>query len=212
MSKPMRQRRAQPIRRVGAALCAAMTVFGATSCSLFDAEPPLVIGVTTESPASGMTDAHARDLAAYYGYWLSERKMRERDEARAVEEVPVRAEDRWEAVRSGQVDLVFGCTGELLDSLDAHKAQLLRKLYAEQENPDPTEWRDISNTTLLSTLPAELAASIPGEAHGCADDSLPQNLIAVYAKGLMSREQRVAVNNATAGMDFDRSMTSLLNS
>lgn len=183
-------------------VAAAVLLLGVSSCSLSDASPALRLGVTVDSPAGGMSEADAGDLADYYAAWLSEKEL-DSDEALEVEQVPVAAPDRLTELRSGAVDVVFGCTGEFIDLLDPHKGEQLRLLFEEQEQPDPAEWRDISHSTMLAALPSDVMASIPGEAQGCADESLPQNLVAIYQKDLLSREQRTAVNNATAGMSFE---------
>lgn len=188
------------MKRVIAAL--AVAGLGLASCSIFDAHPTLQLGVTTHSAPGGMPQKDAEALANYYAKWLSEEEL-DSDEAMDVDEQSVPADERISAVRNGDVGLVFGCTGEFIDLLDPHKGQQLRDLFAEQSNPDMAEWRDISHSTMLAALPADVAASIPGEAQGCTDDSLPQNVVAVYQKDLLTREQRTAVNNATAGMSFD---------
>lgn len=122
---------------------------------------------------------------------------------RPVEFRDVDSADRLEMLQAGEVNVVLGCVGELLDVLDPDKGDELRGLYAEavEEGADPAQWRDITHTTMFSALPTDLQASDPGEAVGCTDDSLPQNTVAVYRKTALERSDRRALNNVAGGVD-----------
>lgn len=117
-----------------------------------------------------------------------------------VEPVDVPFGEALDAVLEGEVELAIGCTGALLDQLDASKGEQLRQLYGEEDAPDWATWRDITHSTMLAALPANFAVSIPGEAELCVDDELPQQAVAIYDKNVLDREQRKAINDAVAGL------------
>ncbi|OFS17959.1 hypothetical protein HMPREF3097_03355 [Corynebacterium sp. HMSC27B11] len=116
-----------------------------------------------------------------------------------VSTTPISAEQRIDQLREGKVSMTFGCVGELLDVLDPAKGRELRELYAAEEKPDRVEWRDITHSTMLSALPPELAATHPGAAVICEDETLPQNIVALWAKPQPDRYELRAANNVAGG-------------
>jgi hypothetical protein len=122
---------------------------------------------------------------------------------RSVEVTTVDAGDRIAQVRDGELTVVTGCVGELLDTLDAAKGQELRGLYAEAQEAgdvDRDMWRDITHSTMVSALPTDLQAADPGQSVACEDDSLPQNTVALFAKPTMDRKDRKALNDVAGGV------------
>ena len=165
------------------------------------------VAVKLGVPRSEMTPANigqreSDSLGLYYLHAL-EKTDPETDERFDVERVSLDPQKRIEALRTGKVAVTFGCVGELLDLLDAHKAQQLRQLYKKEENPDPAKWRDIAHSTMMATLPAGIAASDPGIASVCPDESLPQNIVALYDNTKIKRFDRRQLNNVAGGVSTE---------
>lgn len=122
---------------------------------------------------------------------------------RSVEVTTVDVGDRIGELRDGELTVVTGCVGELLDTLDATKGRELRGLYAEAQDAgdvDRNMWRDITHSTMVSALPTDLQAADPGQSVACDDDSLPQNTVALYAKPTMDRADRKVLNDIAGGV------------
>lgn len=185
-------------------LCAglAMGVAGCTSSESTRVAAPalkaaeertLELGVTDDPVQQQLVENYTSEFAAV---------------GREVEVSEVEQGDRVPRLLAGDLTVVLGCVGELLDELDPVKGRELRELYTEAQTEeagggepvDAAQWRDIAHTTMFSALPTELQASDPGEAVGCADDSLPQNIVAVYRKGELDRPDRKALNNVAGGV------------
>ncbi|AGP31151.1 glycine betaine ABC transporter substrate-binding protein [Corynebacterium terpenotabidum] len=148
----------------------------------------VVIGVTGDPLQQALADVYRAGLE---------------EQGRTVEETRVDDADRISGLRSGDLTLVTGCVGELLDTLDAAKGRELRELYrAEQAEGevDAETWRDITHSTMVSALPTDLQATDPGLAVACEDESLPQNIVAVYRKPTMDRADRKALNDVAGGV------------
>lgn len=124
---------------------------------------------------------------------------------RSVEIRDIDAADRLDLLHNGDVSVVLGCVGEMLDVLDPVKGEELRGVYAQalDDGVDTAQWRDIAHTTMFSALPTDLQASDPGEAVGCDDDTLPQNIVALYRKPALDRTDRRALNNVAGGVTSD---------
>ena len=120
-----------------------------------------------------------------------------------VRPIAVTDAKRIEDVRNGQVDVTFGCVGELLDLADANAADRLRSEYAAEEDPDPVTWRDAVHSTLLGTMPGGVTLSNPGIAEVCEDETLPQNIVAVYRAVDIDREDTQALNNVAGGTSVE---------
>ncbi|TYR20605.1 hypothetical protein FYJ87_06615 [Corynebacterium urealyticum] len=121
-----------------------------------------------------------------------------------VSTTQISAEQRIDQLREGKVSMTFGCVGELLDVLDPAKGRELREMYAAEEEPDRVKWRDITHSTMLSALPSELAATHPGAAVICEDDTLPQNIVALWAKPQPDRYELRAANNVAGGVSTEK--------
>lgn len=134
-----------------------------------------------------------------------ETALKDADRQRDVDVVTtaVSISDRIDRLREERIGVTYGCVGELLDLLDPAKGQELRELYAKEDNPDREQWRDITHSTMLSALPADLTASDPGMAVACEDDSLPQNIVAVWKKPFLDRDGRRALNNVAGGVSTE---------
>ena len=116
-----------------------------------------------------------------------------------VSTTPIPAGQRINQLREGKISMTFGCVGELLDILDPAKSRELR-----EQKPDRVTWGDIIHSTMLSALPPELAATNPGAAVICEDDTLPQNIVALWAKPQPDRYELRAANNVAGGVSTDK--------
>lgn len=110
---------------------------------------------------------------------------------REVEDQEVSAADRVEALRSGQAAVTLGCVGELLEELDAHRADQLRvQLDAEDEDAR----RDGAHAAMAASLPPELAVTNPGIEEKCEGEDLPQHLVVLYRQEVLNRDDVAALN------------------
>lgn len=191
-------------RTVGALTLAGLAV-SAGACGYEDANPEglpvkdqeLVIGIPEASADHEHMDEHMiAGLQHYYSEAMDK-------DGRYITAVSVPHEKRFEALRTGEIQLTYGCVGELVNHLDGHKGQLMRQLFEEDEDQDPATWRNIMHGTLTSLLPGDLAISDTGIAVGCDDDSLPQNIVAIYEKSVMDRGDRTALNHVAGGVSSD---------
>ncbi|MBB3116395.1 hypothetical protein [Corynebacterium bovis] len=188
-----------PLRRIGRALRVATVAVvcvgtvGVAACGAYTPGPGprptdrpevVTIGVDGSTVQKRLAETYTRELAV---------------NDREATTVAVPSSMRVDAVRDGKVDLVIGCVGELLDVLNPDKGRQLRVMYREDGGEDTDEWRDITHSTMLSALPSDLDASDPGIAVGCDDPTLPQNIVAVYRRGVIDRDDRQALNWAAGG-------------
>ena len=121
-----------------------------------------------------------------------------RGEDRWVQVAEVKVADRLDELRSGSVTMTYGCVGELLDHVSPREGEKLRHDYAADfaaGEVDELAWRERAHASLVAALPAELTASDPSPAQGCGDDSLPQNVVSVWSKADLDRDDRRALNN-----------------
>ncbi|HIW90104.1 MAG TPA: hypothetical protein H9870_00310 [Candidatus Corynebacterium avicola] len=198
-------------RAVAAVLCAGMaagSALGLAGCTSGEstrvAAPALdaaegrtlELGVTSDPVQQRLVESYTSEFEAV---------------DREVSVDDVEQDERLPRLLGGELTVVLGCVGELLDELDPVKGQEMREMYAEAQDEadsggdpvDTSQWRDIVHSTMFSALPTELQASDPGEAVGCSDESLPQNIVAVYRKGELDRPDKKALNNVAGGVTSD---------
>jgi hypothetical protein len=188
-------------RPVAAVALSVVLVSGLTACDGTGQETapavPVVDAAMSAPVRLGVTDDPLqRALADDYRSEFS-------DIGRDVEDVSLAPGERLDRLRAGEVTMVLGCVGELLDELDAAKGRELRELYRNDGGPghaDASMWRDITHSTMLSALPGDLQVGDPGMAVACDDDSLPQNTVAVYRRATMDRKDRKAIANVAGGV------------
>ncbi|MGP9724635.1 hypothetical protein ACT3SZ_11535 [Corynebacterium sp. AOP40-9SA-29] len=192
-------------RRMAIAVSVVVVAAGASSCAASGVTGPASVAMSEETSGPvylGVTDDAVQQRLE--GRYRSALESADRD----VEVRDVTTSDRLDKLHNGEVSVVIGCVGELLDELDPVKGQELRGLYAEaqeeeEEGIDAAQWRDIAHSTMFSALPTDLQASDPGEVSACDDDSLPQNFVAVYRKTALERADRRALNNVAGGVSDD---------
>lgn len=118
-----------------------------------------------------------------------------------------RKNPRIDRLQQGEVDLVVGCTGELLNMIDPQLAAQLSKKYvaakAKGIDPNDGQWRDDVYEAMVSALPSSLMATDPSNATGCANytgPELPQNIVPVFRESALKREDREVLNKVTGGI------------
>lgn len=115
-------------------------------------------------------------------------------------------EDPFRGLNDGMVDLIIGCTGELLEHVDPVQARELEAEYREAVEAGDVEvnsgeWRDRTYAALLGSLPGHLAAADPSNATGCeGENELPQNIVPVYRTPAFVREDRETLNWVSGSM------------
>lgn len=115
-------------------------------------------------------------------------------------------ETQLDSLRSGATDLVMACSGELLDYYNPGLAEELKADYAKQDTIDKNsgEWRETVYDALQGSLPNSLVATDPSNALGCAGDkSLPQNIVPIYRKPNLSRDERQTLNFVSGALDTE---------
>lgn len=197
-----RSAKSRIMRACAGALAVVAVGVGISGCS-GDSSDPIKLGVPQgEATSAKMGQREADSLGLYYHHAL-EKTDPETNAKFKVERVVIDPKNRIDDLRTGKVQVTFGCVGELLELLDAHKAQQLRGMYGKEDNPDPAKWRDITHSTMMATLPAGVAASDPGIASICSDKSLPQNIVALYANESLKRFDRRQLNNVAGGVSTE---------
>lgn len=173
------------------------------------AEPAAPIPEAQQQPvviAAVAGDAEQLVLGHLYAAGFEQR-------GREAEVVPVSdARQRLQLVRSGQVTMAFGCTGELLGlahpqrALELDEQQSATTPAAEETADATSEIGPEVYEAFVHALPGEVAATDPGAAQGCADisvgnpgEDLPQQIVPFYLKPALLRDERVAVLNEVAG-------------
>ncbi|WP_426706183.1 hypothetical protein [Corynebacterium auriscanis] len=205
-SAPVRGPIASTIARQ-AKTCAAMLMIaamgvGASSCHN-NSDVILRLGVPQGGVAPAKMEQREVDSLGLYYLHALEKTDPETETQFKVDRVVVDPKERITDLRTGKVGVTFGCVGELLDLLDAHKAQQLRELYRKEEKPDLAKWRDITHSTMMAALPAGVAASDPGIASICFDECLPQNIVALYDNEVLKRFDRRQLNNVAGGVSTE---------
>lgn len=181
---------------IATATCLA-TIGGLTACAEINPEP-FLIGVP-EKPV-GKEPMPERYADAFGRYLVRELN----GEDRKGERQPVPADQRVRQMRTGDINVTFGCTGELLDLLDRNRAKELRRELKKQESGgEEADQKFLVYDELLSSLPQEIGASLPGEATPCSDSSLPQNAVVLYAKRVVGRDELRKLNSVAVGTSME---------
>ena len=205
---------------IATATCLA-TVTSLTACA--DSEPEqYLVGVPEQSLGNApMPERYADAFGRYLVRGLN-------GDGRKAEREPVPADNRMRQLRTGDITVSFGCTGELLELLDRNRAMDLRRDFKKQNQETTTsaknaeaagateatgeattgsaaaarseeEWKTLVYDELLSTLPQEIGATVPGEATPCLDSTLPQHAVVIYAKRVVGRDELGRLNSVATG-------------
>ena len=177
------------------------TIGGLTACSEEKPEPYL-IGVPEKSEDEAPMPERYADA---FGRYLV-RELNADD--RKGERQPAPADQRVRQLRTGDINVTFGCTGELLGLLDRNRAMELRQELKKADSEGDVSKRDADKKflvydALLSSLPQEIGASLPGDATPCSDSSLPQNAVVLYAKRVVGREELGKLNSVAVGTSME---------
>lgn len=195
-----------------AAVTGLATASGLAGCAEQSA-PQFVVGVPEQSLGnSPMPNRNADAFARYLVRGL-------KDDHRKVERKLVSADYRVRQLRTGEVTVTFGCTGELLQRLDRNRGLELRREYAdreavkggEQDESAPKsdtpksdrEWEALVYDELRNVLPQDIGITAPGEAMPCHGAVLPQNAVVLYAKEGLSRDIVGKLNSVATGTTME---------
>ena len=195
-----------------AAVTGLATASGLAGCAEQSA-PQFVVGVPEQSLGnSPMPNRNADAFARYLVRGL-------KDDHRKVERKLVSADYRVRQLRTGEVTVTFGCTGELLQRLDRNRGLELRREYAdreavkggEQDESAPKsdapksdrEWEALVYDELRNVLPQDIGITAPGEAMPCQGTVLPQNAVVLYAKEGLSRDIVGKLNSVATGTTME---------
>lgn len=180
---------------IATATCLA-AIGGLTACAEEQPEP-FLIGVP-EKPVDDapMPERYADAFARYLV-----RELNEKDHKGERELVP--ADQRVRQLRTGEINVTFGCTGELLDLLDRNRAKELRQELKKSGSGEEVDEKALVYDELLSSLPQEVGASLPGDTTPCSDSSLPQNAVVLYAKRVVGRDEIRQLNSVTQGTSME---------
>ena len=201
---------------IAAVTCLA-TASGLAGCAEQSA-PQFVVGVPEQSLGnSPMPNRNADAFARYLVRGL-------KDDHRKVERKLVSADYRVRQLRTGEVTVTFGCTGELLQRLDRNRGLELRREYADREavkggeqdesapksdapksdtSKSDREWEALVYDELRNVLPQDIGITAPGEAMPCQGTVLPQNAVVLYAKEGLSRDIVGKLNSVATGTTME---------
>ncbi|MCG7267984.1 hypothetical protein [Corynebacterium sp. ACRQJ] len=185
---------------IATATCLA-AIGGLTACAEEQPEP-FLIGVP-EKPVGDapMPERYADAFARYLVRELN-------GEDRKGERQPVPADLRVRQLRTGEINVTFGCTGELLELLDRNRAMELRQELKKAHNGEDGSGENVDEKylvydELLSSLPQEVGATLPGVATPCSDTSLPQDAVVLYAKRVIGRDELRQLNSVATGTSME---------
>ncbi|KQB83749.1 hypothetical protein [Corynebacterium oculi] len=192
--------RALARRGVVVPLIAPVVALACVACSAAEPENPEAQqetpGVVHIAAASDSVEQQA--LAHLYRLAMAEENV-----AATVDTQERRGEDRLEWLRDPAVDMVVGCTGELLThSSPRQAAELAEQLEGGESNPNSQEGLQLTYETVMGTLGYEYGVPDPSPAQGCARDVaegevLPQNILPVFCKLSVGREGLKEMNRLT---------------
>lgn len=117
--------------------------------------------------------------------------------------------DRVRLLSEHRADLIFGCTGELLSSLNPKEAERLSQEYLADKEAGKVDknsgtWRDKVYETMVANLPEHATAGNPSSATGCDDVNdppLPQNIVPVFRSSMFDRNERLLLNRVSGTID-----------
>lgn len=178
---------------------AALLSLSLAACSAAEPENPEAQentpGAITIAAASDSTEQQA--LAHLYRLAMAEENV-----AATVDTHDLPGADRLEWLRDPGVDMVVGCTGELLAQASPRQAtELAEKLAGAEANPNSQEGLQLTYEAVMGTLGYEYGVPDPSPAQGCAQETvegaLPQNILPVFRKLSVGREGLKEMNRLT---------------
>lgn len=111
------------------------------------------------------------------------------------------ATGRLDRLRSGETDMIIGCTGVFLHRLDPVRAEELAGKIAEDEVEDPF---DETYREFIGALPGNIISPDPSSAQACADEAmekgtpdLPRSVVPLYKRELFNRTELVELTAVT---------------
>ncbi|OKX83717.1 type 2 periplasmic-binding domain-containing protein [Corynebacterium glutamicum] len=128
---------------------------------------------------------------------LYETALVERGRSASVQLIDGDLDEQLSMLRDDSTDLVIACSGQLLEYYNPDLASEFAVEYANQTAFDKNsgEWREKVYDALQGSLPYSIVATDPSNAIGCKDDtSLPQNIVPIYRKPNLDRDNRDTLN------------------
>lgn len=128
---------------------------------------------------------------------LYETALVERGRSASVQLIDGDLDEQLSMLRDDSTDLVIACSGQLLEYYNPDLASEFAVEYANQTAFDKNsgEWREKVYDALQGSLPDSIVATDPSNAIGCKDDtSLPQNIVPIYRKPNLDRDNRDTLN------------------
>ncbi|RSZ65465.1 hypothetical protein EAH68_01515 [Corynebacterium hylobatis] len=111
------------------------------------------------------------------------------------------ATSRLDRLRSGETDMIIGCTGVFLHTLDPVRAEELAGEIAADEVEDPF---DEAYREFIGALPGNIISPDPSSAQACAEEArekqapdLPRSVVPVYKRELFDRTELVELTAVT---------------
>ncbi|BAU95508.1 hypothetical protein N24_1246 [Corynebacterium suranareeae] len=174
-------------------------------CSSFSQEPapPVPLGnVDTVQIVAPNGNMEAFVLGKLY-----ETALVERGRAASLQMIDGDLTSQLTRLRDDSTDLVIACSGELLEYYNPDLAEEFKAKYKDQESIDINsgEWREKVYDALQGSLPNSLVATDPSNAVGCeGNDSLPQNIVPIYRKPNLAREDRQTLNFVSGALSTEQ--------
>lgn len=97
-------------------------------------------------------------------------------------------------------DLIIGCTGDLLAQTAPVTADEIAEKASDSANPNDVSINTEVYDALMASLPAQVTATDPSGAQGCADSEaseLPQNIVPVFTKTVFDGAERKIFDSYT---------------
>lgn len=181
-----------------------MTAVACAACSAAEPESP---EAQQQTPGAIHIVAASDSIEQQALAHLYRMAMAEENVAATVETQERSDEDRLEWLRDPGVDMVVGCTGELLTHASpSQAAELSEQLEGGEANPNSQEGMQRTYEAVMGTLDYEYGVPDPSPAQGCAESEaseeagtsvLPQNILPVFRKLSVGREGLKEMNRLT---------------
>lgn len=105
-----------------------------------------------------------------------------------------------EIVPTGEGNFRIGCTGQILWENDPQRAQELEEAFEAEEDFDGRDNNAVTHEEMMGSLPTDWTTNDPSGATWCEDFDevdIPLNIVPIYKKTLLDRNDRYEVNSVT---------------
>ncbi|WP_257161503.1 hypothetical protein [Corynebacterium cystitidis] len=190
-----------------ASVVAAGLAFSACSSNA----PSTGVQLSHDAPISISVNASSSEQMVLGELYHQTLQDQDRNSNVSVETDP-KAQDRMARLQRSEVNFIVGCTGELLGTMNTTAAgEIVDEFGLETESSTDLTANDgeLSQRTydeFVGSLPGNVTTTDPSPAEGCEGnefDSLPQNIVPVFHKGLFNRVELDAINSVTRSLSTD---------